>query len=679
VRRALALLCAPLLLAAAASPPPASSLGRGEKMARILQLEDRRSAGDGELDRYLSDGDRGVRRRAALAAGRIGDAALAPSLVTRMNDGEAEVRQMSAFALGLIGDAVAVERLAAALADADPIVRARSAEALGRLGGPRASAELVKFIRASLPADAPVLTVRGDDPGSNRDPWLALRLALFALVRMKDAAAAESVLLDGGRSRFDWWAATWSAMRLESPALKPVLAAAAASSDPLSRGLAARGLGALKGQDDSFDTVAALVKDKDAQVQVLAVRALGSLGDARGVPVVAPLLKSPSLALRTEALLSLAGMPPDPALRPQVVAMVGHEDEGVRGAALRALAKLDREEFALVLSGLDPDPAWSVRASRAMALADAGDEISQGILLAMLKDEDVRVLPAVLEGLRKARGADAVDTLRRHLEHADPVVRAAAAEGLGALAPPGIARPLLEAWKRSQADTELDARLAVVDALAALKAQDAAADADAALKQIAGEDGARVVRARASAALKARGLAPVWPGFEPPARPWLDYREAMAPYEPGLEVFTPRAILHTRRGRIEIHLDVVESPLTTASFMELAQRGFYDGLSFHRVIPAFVAQGGDPRGDGSGGPGYTLRCEIGQRPFGRGAVGMAHSGKDTGGSQFFIALSPQPHLDGSYTLFGWVVAGMEAADALRPGDLIDRVEIWSGR
>ena len=113
--------------------------------------------------------------------------------------------------------------------------------------------------------------------------------------------------------------------------------------------------------------------------------------------------------------------------------------------------------------------------------------------------------------------------------------------------------------------------------------------------------------------------------------------------------------------------------------MELARRGFYDGVPFHRVIPGFVAQGGDPRGDGSGGPGYTLRCEIGQRPYGRGAVGMAHSGKDTGGSQFFITLSPQPHLDGGYTAFGWVAEGMDVADQLRPGDVIERVEIWSGR
>ena len=96
------------------------------------------------------------------------------------------------------------------------------------------------------------------------------------------------------------------------------------------------------------------------------------------------------------------------------------------------------------------------------------------------------------------------------------------------------------------------------------------------------------------------------------------------------------------------------------------------------MVPGFVIQGGDPRGDGSGGPGYTLRGEIGQRPYGRGTVGMALSGKDTGGSQFFITHAPTPHLDGRYTVFGWVAAGMEVADKIRQGDVIERVEIWTG-
>jgi cyclophilin family peptidyl-prolyl cis-trans isomerase len=154
----------------------------------------------------------------------------------------------------------------------------------------------------------------------------------------------------------------------------------------------------------------------------------------------------------------------------------------------------------------------------------------------------------------------------------------------------------------------------------------------------------------------------------------------MAPFDPrpGVELYTPRVFLHTRRGTIEIHLDVVEAPLTSASFVDLARQGFYDGLVFHRVEPGFVVQGGCPRGDGNGGPGYTLRCEATRRSYGRGAVGMALSGKDTGGSQFFITLSPQPQLDGEYTLFGRVVSGMDAVDKIRPGDVIERVEVWTG-
>ena len=144
-------------------------------------------------------------------------------------------------------------------------------------------------------------------------------------------------------------------------------------------------------------------------------------------------------------------------------------------------------------------------------------------------------------------------------------------------------------------------------------------------------------------------------------------------------VFTPRVFLRTKHGRIEIHLNVVEAPLMSAAFLDLARRGFYDGLTFHRVVPGFVIQGGDPRGDGNGGPGFALRDELGQRPYGRGVVGMALSGKDTGGSQLFITLAPAPHLDGRYTVFGWVASGMEVADKIRPGDVIEKVEAWTGR
>jgi len=666
----LALLAAP---APAPSPPPPSRL---DKMGRVLELEDRRTAGGEDLAGLLRDDDRGVRRRAALAAGRIGDPAAVPVLLELMEDAEPEVRQMTAFALGLIGDKSAAARLTLALSDPVAVVRARSAEALGRIGGPGVAEAVARRAAAATPESAEVLVIRGDDPGSSTDPWLELRLSLFALARLKDARSAESVLLRAGHARYDWWAATWTAMRIESPALKPALVAAAASTDPLSRAFAARGLGAIK-DTDSVDLLSKMARDPDPTVAVNALRALGVIGDARGAAAVAGALRSPDTTVMGEALRALSALPPDRSLRDRVVSLVGHAEPSIRAAALQALARMDREDLALVLSGLDPDPEWSVRAGLAAGLGQAGDERAVSLLFAMLKDEDARVVPAVLEALVKARGPDAADTLVRYLQHPDFAVRSAAAKGLADLKATGRSAALGAAYRASLPDADLDARLELVGALAVQK--DAAARAT--LVEAAGHDPARVVRERAGAALQALGVPAPPPGPHAIERPELDYREAMAPYDPRPDVplYTPRAILHTRYGKIEIHLNVIEAPLTSASFLDLARRGFYDGLTFHRVVPGFVVQGGDPRGDGNGGPGYTLRCEIGERPYGRGTVGMALSGKDTGGSQFFITHTPTPHLDGNYTVFGWVADGMDVVDKIRPGDVIERVEVWTGR
>jgi len=663
-----------LLLLLAAAPPPAAP--RIEKMARLLELEDRRDTGQGELDRYLHDADAGVRRRAALAAGRIGEASLAPSLVELMNDAEPEVRQMAAFALGLVGDGMAADRLLAALGDPEAVVRGRAAEALGRIGGAGVAAAVARLVVDSIPPGPRPLTVRGDDPGALADPWLALRLSLLALARLKDAAAAEAALLDGGRPRFDWWVATYVAMRVESPRLRPVLTAAAGASDPRSRALAARGLGALK-DAAALDTVGTLLRDDDPAVVVHALRAVAAIAAPRGTALVVPLVSAKNAVVAWEALRALAALPPDRGLRATVAALVGDERPWIRAAALPVLARLDREEFALVLSGLDPDPVWWVRAALAGALGASGDEMSVNVLLAALQDPDARVLPAVLEAVRAARGPDAADTLRRHLAHDDFAVRAAAAEGLAALKTGGLTSALATAYERGKDDADPDARLAALEALA-VQNDPAAWQA---LASAAETDPARVVRARAAALLRAAGRPAPLPGPHLVERPPFDYREAMAPYDPARTagLFTPRARVRTSRGVIEIHLNVVEAPLASAAFLDLARQGFYDGLTFHRVVPDFVVQGGDPRGDGSGGPGFTLRDEVGQRPYGRGAVGLALAGKDTGGSQFFVTLSPQPHLDGNFTMLGWVAEGMDVAEAIRPGDTIEGIEVWTGR
>jgi cyclophilin family peptidyl-prolyl cis-trans isomerase len=143
--------------------------------------------------------------------------------------------------------------------------------------------------------------------------------------------------------------------------------------------------------------------------------------------------------------------------------------------------------------------------------------------------------------------------------------------------------------------------------------------------------------------------------------------------------YSPHAFIETARGTIEIELAVLDAPQTVQNFVTLARKGYFNGLQIHRVVPNFVVQDGDPRGDGSGGPGYSIRDELNDRPYLRGTVGMALSGPDTGGSQFFITHSPQPHLDAKYTVFGQVVQGMEIVDALQQLDVIQRIRIWDGK
>ena len=137
------------------------------------------------------------------------------------------------------------------------------------------------------------------------------------------------------------------------------------------------------------------------------------------------------------------------------------------------------------------------------------------------------------------------------------------------------------------------------------------------------------------------------------------------------------ATIETEKGNIILELFPNEAPGTVANFEKLANSEFYDGLTFHRVIPDFVIQGGDPNGNGTGGPGYTLKCETEGNPHkhGVGALSMAHAGKDTGGSQFFITHSPQPHLDGVHTVFGKVIEGMDVVNAIEQGDVMNKVRV----
>ncbi|WP_234573026.1 peptidylprolyl isomerase [Rhodohalobacter sp. 614A] len=140
-----------------------------------------------------------------------------------------------------------------------------------------------------------------------------------------------------------------------------------------------------------------------------------------------------------------------------------------------------------------------------------------------------------------------------------------------------------------------------------------------------------------------------------------------------------KAIIETEKGNMEVEFFSEDAPNTVDNFLSLSKKGFYDGLTFHRVIPDFVIQGGCPKGDGSGGPGYKIDCELdGDNQYhDRGVLSMAHAGRNTGGSQFFICHSRKntAHLDRNHTVFGKVVKGLDVIDEIRQGDRIEKIRI----
>jgi cyclophilin family peptidyl-prolyl cis-trans isomerase/HEAT repeat protein len=647
-----------------------------QKMRWILQLEDERQlrGGGGDLLQLLSDAEPRVRRRAALAVGRVklGDG-VTPLTRVLQSDADPEVRQMAAFAMGLIGDASAAEALTMGLGDADVMLQARAAEALGMIAHKPAAPAVATMVLAHVKAGA-VDGITADDMAFPKAPAAeAVRLGVYALVRLGSYDALASAVLDSGRPRSRWWPIAYALQRINDARAVPALLELLKGDGQLTRAFAARGLGQLKAQ--SAAPVLLGIADNAGEavaVRVQAVRAVALIGDASAGAAMRRIIVSPKTDqnLQLEAVNALAQLR-SPDTVELLIDLVSAPWASVRAAALRALASTDVDVFMSAISGLDPDQHWSVRASLAVTLGELGRERAQVPLTNMLSDADQRVIPSVLDALAKVGAANAANEMTARLTSDDPVVRAAAARGLATLKVATAAPLLLEAIKRSQGDGLYVARAAALDALVAL---DPAAAGPALRSALGDRDWA--VRMRAADHLKRLD----------PSADVSSMRPAPAPTVPELAAvdtfvtpkYSPQAYIDTPKGTIQLELAVLDAPRTVANFMSLVRRNYFRGVQLHRVVPDFVIQDGDPRGDGEGGPGYTIRDEINQRPYLRGTVGMALDWADTGGSQFFITHSPQPHLDGRYTVFGQVVAGMDVVDRLQQWDTIDRIRVWDG-
>jgi len=285
-------------------------------------------------------------------------------------------------------------------------------------------------------------------------------------------------------------------------------------------------------------------------------------------------------------------------------------------------------------------------------------------------------VPDVLTAIAAFKPPDGALVMRAQLAAPDVIVRATAAGQLGELPPdPETAAALAAALPAAlQRDEMNDAALAILDALAKQRSEATLGAIRTAL-----DSPDYLIRRRAAAILQA--AQPDAAGAEDGRIETVATRNRIGDYRRALARRHARVVatINTDKGVFKLELLPDAAPLTVDNFVELARRGYFNNIAFHRVVPNFVIQGGDPRGDGNGGPGYQIRCEINEVPYNRGAVGMALSGKDTGGSQWFVTHSPQPHLDGGYTVFARVVEGMETVDRITRGDRILAVNVAETR
>lgn len=651
-------------------------IGCGNASAQIIdevaQLQNSRSVSDGRLYRYLDSSDPGVRARTVIALANIQDTASIARLLPLLTDADPIVRRNCSFALGQIGGAQAAASLLARLPIEEDI-RSREAvlEALGRCG-------TVKDLRS-------LIVAASSQPGMLQSA-ISLSVARFAIRKVKDSTATEYVAkLIGNNLTASW--ATYALMRIaDSAAIArhlPALLKNLSNPAPAVRMWTATILASSADANVVDQLMVRAESDPDWRVKVNAVRALQ---------------KSPSEQTDQLLLKLIVGADEHVALTAFSVINAGGARYG-SGAFLAGSTRILNDSASF---------SWRRRGEAAMLLARSLHEKSVQLLKTHL-DSRPLFRAKLIEAMGEAKSEEALPVLLKELrgEHRQPVIAAIDAyrnfvDGKDSISQAKFCQQIVPLLERrdfsissevvaSFEDTSIrkPVRFQHMPALVAyFEGLSSPADDDIAI-ELAGifadlkvkssipamerrvRDGDERLSHAAAMSLKAMT------GRDYETTPAHSF--AAVPFYKTEDIALLKrfrsALLTTTKGKIRLFFRPDAAPFTTLNFILLAQKHFYDHLIFHRVVPNFVIQGGDPDGTGLGGPGYAIRTETHPTAhFTEGGVGMASSGKDTEGSQFFITHCSTPHLDGRYTIFAYT-ADMKVVDEIQVGDEIISVEL----
>jgi cyclophilin family peptidyl-prolyl cis-trans isomerase/HEAT repeat protein len=641
-----------------------------EQLAPLIAAEDARDFKPDLFARGMVAPDSLVRRIAALGAGRIGDLRATSLIVPLLADPDSTVRVSAAFALGLLRDTAAVQPLIdrlTGLPALEPATAVEAVTALAKIGGPAVSSFFAGVLGGKV-----VLSQDDREPGVREIVLQSWRLG-------PDAPVANLLPFMDDTNFAVRWRAVFALGRLRAPAAAPRMLVALRDQQEYIRSLAARALTRGYAQAAQLapvtvaDVLARLASDKSVQVRTNALGALASYHDSTLAPRIVPQLDDQVPNVQVAAAGAMGSLGGSEAAKGLARLAGGKGPFAVRRAALIALGEADSAGFTAAAAAWRKSTDWRDRAAAAEGTA-AGVPGSNPWFLT---DRDGRVIGA---GLQAWSTADTVadpailGAARRLLNHADAAVRSIAADIVTRAADPADLPALSAMYARTGRDSFPDAALSALKGILAIRKSGPAAQA-------------RVDR---------EFLQPTPRPTDYLVRRWAeeDWPEATAKWGPAFPIVTGRSTQEYRdlvrrfvmrtdslarpkitieteqRGPVVIELLGPDAPLTVANFLRLVDRHFFDGNRWHRVVPNFVVQDGDPRGDGFGSPGGAIRDEINMNRYDSPMLGMALSGPDTGASQWFINLSTQPHLDGSYTIFGRVVSGIASLIRITQGDRI---------
>jgi cyclophilin family peptidyl-prolyl cis-trans isomerase/HEAT repeat protein len=674
-----------LLLVAASlaqSQPERKDEERQGKVEQILRIQDLRTPHDSTLIHLLSDSDPLVRKRAVLACGSLQDTSVLGLLTRALTDPEPEVQHAAAFAIGQTGTQLSIhgkELLEEDLLSnrlAQTSAGERLVEEIGKFGTSEALHQLMVRMESVSPLQHQLGVTRA--------------IARFAIRKVVSDDAIRFLLRFLLPPESTTWDVVYALQRMpDHPLIRAhieQIILLCRNKDPLVRASLATILGQIREERTCFEPLLKMAEfDNDWRVRVNALRALSGF-DIRGKDQLIGLLRraffdgNPHIS---QTAIECAGSsnadPVDSSsasreLFSQLLVIAENRSGdflwNLQAEASRALAKrLGARALPTIRGALGARSLLNAQLYRAAGLTGAPDAFD--FLAPAIGSHEPVVVCAAIEGLldlirhERCRPEETRAAVLRSLESSDVAVVTTAASALGdsLLLHEDSVEPLIARLSGLRVPDDIEAMQEIAGTLGRLHDTRAIDPLIALLKQ---PD--RTVALAAAGSLKAitgNGYTGLISSTSEPL--YTDFDFAFLRSLPPIVSM----IIETSRGEIAVDLDRDAAPFTVLSFIKLAtQRRLYRGRTFHRVVPNFVVQGGDPRGDGWGGPGYTLRSEFSPERFETGTLGLASAGKDTEGSQFFITHSPQPHLDGRYTIFGRVIAGQEIVDRLLVDDRI---------